>query len=118
MATRSASPRTAGHHSSRSPSSEPTPPPQRYAEAFPRSTKVYLDGPSGIRVPMREIALSGGEPPLRVYDATGPQGGDVRLCGMQPQVAEVFRTSRFDQLFTAYTDREAGLAAFQHERRP
>jgi len=27
---------------------------------------------------MREIALSGGEPPLRVYDASGPQGVDVR----------------------------------------
>ena len=27
---------------------------------------------------MREIALSGGEPPLRVYDTSGPQGGDVR----------------------------------------
>ena len=25
-------------------------------------------------VPMREIALSGGEPPLRVYDTSGPQG--------------------------------------------
>jgi phosphomethylpyrimidine synthase len=27
---------------------------------------------------MREIALSGGEPPLRVYDTSGPQGHDVR----------------------------------------
>ena len=26
---------------------------------------------------MREIALSGGEPPLRVYDTSGPQGCDV-----------------------------------------
>ena len=34
---------------------------------------------------MREIALSGGEPPLRVYDTSGPQGHDVReglpACG-------------------------------------
>ena len=29
-------------------------------------------------MPMREIALSGGEPPLRVYDTSGPQGCDVR----------------------------------------
>ena len=29
-------------------------------------------------VPMREITLSGGEPPLRVYDSSGPQGCDVR----------------------------------------
>ncbi|MBA2457739.1 MAG: phosphomethylpyrimidine synthase ThiC, partial [Gemmatimonadales bacterium] len=49
-----------------------------YGDAFPNSTKVYLDGPHGIRVPMREIALSGGEPPLRVYDSSGPQGHDVR----------------------------------------
>ncbi len=49
-----------------------------YREAFPSSTKVYVDGPRGIRVPMREIALSGGEPPHRVYDPSGPQGIDVR----------------------------------------
>src|SRR3954447_10345868 len=49
-----------------------------YGDAFPNSTKVYVDGPEGIRVPMREIALSGGEPPLRVYDTSGPQGFDVR----------------------------------------
>jgi phosphomethylpyrimidine synthase len=47
-------------------------------DAFPNSTKVYVDGPHGIRVPMREIALSGGEPPLRVYDTSGSQGLDAR----------------------------------------
>ena len=52
--------------------------PPTYGDAFPNSTKVYLEGPRGIRVPMREIALSGGEPPLRVYDPSGPQGHDVR----------------------------------------
>ena len=31
----------------------------------------------GVRVPMREIALSGGEAPLRVYDTSGPQDVDV-----------------------------------------
>ncbi|MFQ5689115.1 MAG: phosphomethylpyrimidine synthase ThiC [Gemmatimonadota bacterium] len=45
---------------------------------FPNSTKVFLEGPGGIRVPFREIALSGGEPPLRVYDTSGPQGRDPR----------------------------------------
>ncbi len=45
-----------------------------YRDAFPNSTKVYLEGPRGIRVPLREIALSGGEPPLRVYDTSGPHG--------------------------------------------
>src|SRR4051812_49621831 len=48
-----------------------------FNDAFPNSTKIYLDGELGVRVPMREIALSGGEPPLRVYDTSGPQGCDV-----------------------------------------
>jgi phosphomethylpyrimidine synthase len=54
------------------------PPVQSYGDAFPSSTKVYIEGPHGIRVPMREIALTGGEPPLRVYDSSGPQGVDAR----------------------------------------
>ncbi len=49
-----------------------------YPDAFPNSRKVYVDGTRGIRVPMREIHLSGGEAPLRVYDSSGPRGGDVR----------------------------------------
>jgi phosphomethylpyrimidine synthase len=55
-----------------------SPAPSTLEEAFPNSRKVYLDGSRGIRVPMREIALSGGEPPLRVYDPSGPAGHDVR----------------------------------------
>jgi phosphomethylpyrimidine synthase len=59
---------------------KPTKPPpvSSFAQAFPNSTKVYVEGSRGIRVPFREIALSGGEPPLRVYDTSGPQGHDVR----------------------------------------
>jgi phosphomethylpyrimidine synthase len=49
-----------------------------YGTAFPASRKVYVEGRHGIRVPMREISLSGGEPPLRVYDTSGPLGVDVR----------------------------------------
>ena len=36
------------------------------ATAFPNSRKVYVEGPLGVRVPLREVALSGDEPPLRV----------------------------------------------------
>ena len=54
-----------------------------YGHAFPNSTKVFVEGPRGIRVPMREIALSGGEPPLRVYDTSGPGDRDVRR-GLPP----------------------------------
>ena len=47
-----------------------------YGEAFPASRKVYVPGPRDIRVPMREISLSGGEEPVRVYDTTGARGVD------------------------------------------
>ena len=54
-------------------SAVPLPPP---TEAFPASCKVYQPGQvhPGLRVPMREIALqpSAAEPPLRVYDSSGP----------------------------------------------
>ncbi|MYG49042.1 MAG: phosphomethylpyrimidine synthase ThiC, partial [Gemmatimonadales bacterium] len=53
-------------------------PPVPYEGAFPNSTRVFVEGPDGLRIPMREIALSGGEPPLRVYDTSGPRGCDVR----------------------------------------
>jgi phosphomethylpyrimidine synthase len=78
MATRTTRP-----SSIRAPRRALPPAAESYAEAFPRSSKVHLEGPRGVRVPMREIALSGGEPPLRVYDATGPQGHDVRV-GLPP----------------------------------
>jgi len=52
-----------------------------FSAAYPSSRKVYVEGGTSDRpvaVPMREIALTGGEPPLRVYDTSGPQGHDVR----------------------------------------
>src|SRR4051794_27610144 len=53
----------------------PLPPLQSsdFSSAFPGSRKVLVGN-----VPMREITLSGGEPPLRVYDTSGPQDVDVR----------------------------------------
>jgi phosphomethylpyrimidine synthase len=45
------------------------------SQSFPSSHKVEV---SELCVPFREIALTGGEPPLRVYDTTGPQGLSVR----------------------------------------
>src|SRR2546425_6756536 len=49
-----------------------------FTTAFPNSTKIHVDGSQGVRVPMREIALSGGEPPLRVYDTSGPQNSELK----------------------------------------
>ena len=60
----------------------------------PVSRKVYMDGPDGIRVPMREIRLSGGEAPLRVYDTSGPHGVDVRT-GL-PRLREAWIRGRGD----------------------
>ena len=45
--------------------------------SFPASRRVYVEGRDDVRVPMREISLSGGEPPLRVYDTSGPEGEDI-----------------------------------------
>ena len=54
----------------------------RFAEAFPNSRKVYVGG-GRVRAPLREIALSGDEPPLQVYDTSGPHETDVR-AGLAP----------------------------------
>jgi len=48
-----------------------------FTSAYPNSRKVHVEA-GDLRVPMREITLGGGEPPLRVYDTSGPQGHDVR----------------------------------------
>jgi phosphomethylpyrimidine synthase len=58
-----------------------------YPGAFPNSKKVYVEGPHGVRVPMREIHLTGGEPSLRVYDTSGPRDIDVRqgLTGVREE---------------------------------
>jgi phosphomethylpyrimidine synthase len=72
---------------------------------LPRSRKVYVEC-EGLRVPMREISLGGGEPPLRVYDTTGPQEGatGVGLPRLRaPWVARRMARgdSNFSQLFCA-----------------
>jgi phosphomethylpyrimidine synthase len=54
-----------------------------FTSAYPNSRKVYVAGPGGLRVPMREITLSGGNPALSVYDTSGPQDVDV-LRGLPP----------------------------------
>jgi len=44
-------------------------------QSFPHSAKITV---SELDVPMRRIELTGDEPPLTVYDTTGPQGCDPR----------------------------------------
>ena len=70
------------------------------AEDLPSSRKVYVEQ-DGLRVPMREITLSDGQPPVLVYDTTGPQGHDPRqgLPKMRaPWIAR--RVRRGDQNFS------------------
>lgn len=54
-----------------SPSDPQGSPPERSSE------KVYLET-GAFRIPARKIILSAGEPPLYVYDTSGPQGCSVR----------------------------------------
>ncbi len=85
-----------------------------YPGAFPNSRKVHVEGARGVRVPMREIVLSGGEEPFRVYDTSGPRGTDVRqgLPSLrQPWIAErgVRETGRVRDL-RGELEMPAGLA--------
>jgi phosphomethylpyrimidine synthase len=50
---------------------------------FPGSEKAYVEGRGDVRVPFRKVALSNGEPPVFVYDTSGPQGHDIRK-GLPP----------------------------------
>jgi phosphomethylpyrimidine synthase len=84
MATRSTTPRSTRRVKHTRPSTAVG---GSFAESFPNSTKVYVEGAEGVLVPMREISLSGGEPPLRVYDTSGPQGFDVRNGLPKPREA-------------------------------
>ncbi|WP_428269300.1 phosphomethylpyrimidine synthase ThiC [Haliangium sp.] len=45
-------------------------------DGFPQSEKVYVED-HGLRVPARRIHLSGGEPPVDVYDTSGPENHDL-----------------------------------------
>jgi len=43
------------------------------SESHPSSRKIYLTGSRpDLRIPMREVCLHGGEPPVRLYDTGGP----------------------------------------------
>jgi len=78
-----------------------------YPGAFPNSKKVFVEGSRGVRVPMREIQLTGGEPPLRVYDTSGPGEIDVRL-GL-PLLREEWIRARGDVGETERTRTPSGL---------
>jgi len=73
-----------------------------YGTAFPNSRKAYEEklvatsvGEVSIRVPFREVSLSGGEPPVRLYDTSGPRDHDVR-AGL-PKLREAWVAPRRGQ---------------------
>ena len=76
-----------------------------FTEAFPNSRKVYVSG-KRVEVPMREIALSDGEPPLRVYDTSGSHDSDVRT-GLPP-LRETWVDDRGGTTKVTRTDRVPG----------
>ena len=68
----------------------------------PNSRKVHIHGKDGVRVPMREIALSGGEPPLCVYDTSGPENQDIRK-GIPPLREQWIRSRcQYDEAMPSY----------------
>jgi phosphomethylpyrimidine synthase len=72
-----------------------------YGEAFPNSRKVYVAMSDGTGVPFREIALSGGEPSLRVYDTSGPRVVDVNQ-GLMPLRAAWIRARAVTETQRSY----------------
>ena len=70
-----------------------------FATAYPSSRKMYedrpvrltTDGPEvTLRVPVREVALTGGEPPVLLYDTSGPQGHAAAETGALDGRARLF----------------------------
>ena len=64
----------------------------------PFGNRVYLE-PQGLRVPMREIPLTAPEPPVRLYDTSGPYGDpdyEVDLDGGLPRMRGDWISARGD----------------------
>src|SRR5262245_22276936 len=81
-----------------------------FSTAYPNSIKTFVDGPQGVRVPVREIALENGASSIRVYDTSGPQGQDVK-AGLpklrEPWVSARLKPSRSMSDAAAPPDRPA-----------
>ncbi|HTG15415.1 MAG TPA: phosphomethylpyrimidine synthase, partial [Blastocatellia bacterium] len=67
---------------------------------FPNSARVYIEGSSDIRVPMREVQLNltrgvngsvEQNPAVRVYDTTGPWGDPDSRCSVHDGVPALRR---------------------------
>jgi phosphomethylpyrimidine synthase len=101
-------------------------------EGMPAARKIYITGSRpDIRVPMREVELEAPNPPIRLYDTSGPytdpqEQPDVRL-GLAPRrlhwirergdVEELPRSSS-EYRRTREADPELGSLRFSHTRKP
>lgn len=77
-----------------------------FTECFPNSTKesahiVHEETGQDLYIPHRRVHLSGGEPPLDLYDTSGPQGHNPRL-GLPKLRTDWInrRVERGDKIFT------------------
>ena len=75
------------------------------ASSFPASRKVYVEGRGGVRAPAREISLSGGEAPFRVYDTSGPEGEDIRKGLPRLRDAWIRARGAYDEAEPSYVPR-------------
>lgn len=48
--------------------------PLALGDTHPRSERIYIETPSGLKVPTRQVSLSNGDDPVRLYDTSGPTG--------------------------------------------
>jgi len=101
-------------------------------EGMPAARKIYITGSRpDIRVPMREVELEAPNPPIRLYDTSGPytdpeEKPDVRL-GLAPRrlhwihergdVEELPRSSS-EYRRAREADPELGSLRFSHTRKP
>lgn len=47
-----------------------------FQNAYPNSTKVFVQGTRGVSVPFRQVKLTGDNAPVRLYDTSGPSDID------------------------------------------
>ncbi len=86
-----------------------------FETAYPSSKRVYVAGPHGMRVPVREIVLTGGEPPLRVYDTSGPQNIEPR-DGLPALRGEWIARRDIDVVGDSLADRESTPESLRRKR--
>jgi serine/threonine-protein kinase RsbW len=73
------------------------------------------DGAQYVLIDMADVTFmssSGLRALLLVRKALISHGGELRLCALQPQVAEVFVLTGFTQVFSIHVSRDDSLAAF------